>query len=94
LSELGSTQFRTKKEVFSREDALYNCSPSMRESFVTLFRSIDELELSITLYELQHGKRTKEVRADLLKRFSEEEIRTMRERVTHWNQYKYLKKRH
>lgn len=41
-----------------------------------------------------HGKRTKPIRAELLKRFSEEELRTLREAVTHWNQYHYLKQRH
>ena len=94
LSALGTTQFRTKKEVFSREEALAHCDDTLRDQFLTLFRSIDELELSITLYELNHGKRTKEVRSELLKRFSEEELCTLRERVTHWNQYKYLRKRH
>lgn len=94
LSALGTTQFRAKKEVFSREEALANCDDTLREQFNSLFHAIDELELSITLYELNHGKRTKEVRPELLKRFSEEELCTLRERVTHWNQYKYLRKRH
>jgi hypothetical protein len=48
----------------------------------------------IGLYELAHGKRTKEIRKELLNKFSEEEVSTMRESVSHWNQYKYLKKRH
>ena len=37
LSTLGSTQFRTKKETFSREEALAEASPTVRESFVNLF---------------------------------------------------------
>lgn len=94
LSALGTTQFRTKKEVFSREEALANCDDTMRESFLKLFRAIDELDLSITLYELYHGKRTKEVRPELLNKFTQEEIDQWNEKITHWNQYKYLRKRH
>jgi hypothetical protein len=43
---------------------------------------------------LLHGKRIKPIRTELLNKFSEEELRTLRERVTHWNQYHYLKQRH
>ena len=94
LSTLGSTQFRTKRQVFSREEALASSSPTVRQSFLVIFDAIDRLELMIALYELKHGKRTKEVRSELLARFDEEEVRTMRERITHWNQYTYLRKRH
>ena len=94
LSTLGTTQFRTKKEIFSREEALREASPIVKQTLTVLFSEIDKLELSIALYELKHGKRTKEVRPELLRKFSEEEICTLRERISHWNQYTYLKKRH
>lgn len=94
LSALGTTIFRVKKEVFSREEALENAPTAVRENFLVLFHEIDKLEMSIALYDLAHGKRTKEIRSELTKKFSEEEISTMRESVSHWNQYKYLKKRH
>ena len=85
LSALGTTQYRVKKEVFSREEALASAPPTIRENFVALFSAIDRLEMSISLYELAHGKRTKEIRSELTKKFSEEEISTMRETVSHWN---------
>ena len=94
LNPLGTTQYRVKKEVFSREEALANSTGIVRESFVHLFDEIDKLELSIALYELAHNKRTKEIRSSLLNKFSEEELRTLREKVSHWNQYRYLNKRH
>lgn len=94
LSPLGATQYRAKKEVFSREDALAKASPIVQQSFRAIFAQIDELEMCIGLYDLAHGKRTKELRSELTKKFSEEEICRMRERVSHWNQYKYLKMRH
>lgn len=94
VSELGTTQYRTKKEIFSREEALENCSPALRETFTTLFNMIDEVELLCSLYDERHGKRTKPIRSSLLNKFSEEKLCTMREKVSHWNQYRYLKMRH
>jgi hypothetical protein len=94
LSALGSTQFRTKKETFSREEALAEASPTVRESFLNLFSEIDRIDFMIEQYELNHGKRTKEIRQSLIKQFDEESLCRMREAVTHWNQYKYLKMRH
>ena len=94
LSALGTTQFRAKKETFSREEALAEASPIVQQSFISLFSEIDRLDFLITQYELNHGRRTKPIRAELVRRFSEEEIAKMQEKVTHWNQYKYLKMRH
>lgn len=94
LSALGTTQFRAKKETFSREEALAEASPIVQQSFISLFSEIDRLDFLITQYELNHGRRTKPIRAELVRRFSPEEIAKMQEKVTHWNQYKYLKMRH
>ena len=94
LSALGTTQFRTKKEVFSREDALAQASPIVRDSFLAIFSQIDKLDFMTAQWDLNHGKRTKPIRAELVRRFSPEEISAMQEKVTHWNQYKYLKMRH
>ena len=94
LSPLGTTRYVTKKETFSREEALKEASPLVRESFLALFSEIDRLDYMICEYDLLHGRRIKPIRAELVKRFSEEERAEMRERVTHWNQYHYLKQRH
>lgn len=74
-----------KKEKFSREGALAECPTSLLPELTALFSMIDELDLLIELYEEKHGKRTKEIRASLLNKFSPEEICTMRERISHWN---------
>lgn len=83
-----------KKEVFSRKDALANCPASLRNDFLELFHRIDRIELMINLYELAHGRREKPPRDQLLSKFTEEEQEAMREKVSHWNQYRYLKMRH
>jgi hypothetical protein len=49
----------------------------VRESFVNLFQEIDRLDFLISQYELNHGRRTKPIRSELVKRFSPEEITTM-----------------
>ena len=94
IAELGSTKFCVKKKTFSRKETLEECPEDLRDQFITLFHEIDKTDFMIEQYELNHGKRTKEIRAELLKEFSDEELCTLREKVTHWNQYKYLKKRH
>ena len=47
LSPLGTTRFYTKKEVFSREEALREASPIVQQSFLTLFSEIDRLDFMI-----------------------------------------------
>ena len=86
----------TKKprEVFSRSEALANCPDYLVEPFHHLFRQIDELDLAITYYELDHNKRTKEPRAALVAKFTEEEQTALHARAASWNQYTYLKQRH
>lgn len=83
-----------KREVFSRDEALANCPPEMVPAFRDLFSRIDRTEFCVTTWEIEHGKRTKEMRPTLLNKFSEEEQRTLREKVSTWNQYHYLNMRH
>ena len=82
------------RETFSRSEALAQCPPSMVPVFKDLFRRIDELDLGINFYDWAHGKREKPPREQLLAKFTEEEQAIIKERVSHWNQFKYLKRRH
>ena len=66
----------------------------MRQVFLDLFAQIDELDLCINLYDLAHGKRKNPPRAELIEKFSKEQQEKFKERITHWNQYTYLKRRH
>ena len=94
IMDLSKPPIRVKREVFSRDDALKKCPESLLPTFRELFRTIDETELKINYYELLHNKRQNPPRDPLLRKFTEEEQREFQETVTHWNQYKYLKKRH
>lgn len=94
LETLDAPQIKTKREVFSREDALKKCPDFLKEAFLTLFAAIDELDLKINYYEIQHGRRIKEPREELLHKFSDVQKAEFQECVTHWNQFMYLKQRH
>lgn len=82
------------REVFSREQALKNAPPGIKKEFEELFEAIDELELLLNYYDLEHGKREKPPREDLLKRFSPEQIAALQEEAKGLKQYNYLKLRH
>lgn len=94
LQTCGSIPVKVKREVFSRKDTMERCPEYLRPTFVELFAQIDETELMINYYELAHGKRKEPPRAPLLNKFPPEQQLALQEKVTHWNQYKYLKKRH
>ena len=94
LSTWNTTQFRKKKEKFSREEALAQAPEALKPDLLRLFYDIDLLDYGIEQYELTHGRRQKAIRQELINRLSQEERDKQDEKITHWNQYKYLKKRH
>lgn len=85
---------KTKRQVFSRKEALAKCPDFLVPTFKDLFRQIDELDLKINYYELAHGKRKNEPRDVLLVRFNDEEKEHLKEIAATWSQYTYLKMRH
>lgn len=48
----------------------------------------------INYYELAHGRRQNPPRDQLLHQFTTEDQESLKERASHWNQYRYLKMRH
>ena len=94
LLDITAPILKTKKEVFSRDEALARCPDHLQQTFRDLFRHIDTIDLKINYYELQHGRRLNPPREQLLRKFSEEEQCAFQEAVTHWNQFMYLKQRH
>lgn len=82
------------REVFSRTNVRSSAPASLLPIFETLWRQIDEIELTLNFYELEHGKRTKDPRKELLDVFSEEDRTKIRQRALNINQFHYLKLRH
>ena len=86
--------YKAPREVFSRSTARKLASPELLHELEQLWRLIDETELLITFYDLDHQKRTSPPRAQLLSRFNELEILSIHERAQHLNSYKYLQQKH
>lgn len=91
-AQISTLPLKTKKEVFSREEARAHATPFILEKLEILWREIDSLELLLNFYELANGRRT-EIRPSLLSRFSPEEIAQIQSNAA-LTQYAYLKKRH
>lgn len=89
-----AARVKVVKETFSREQALKNCPPELVDDFKRLFREIDETDLVLNYYDLEHGKRKKPPREELITQFTEEEQIKFRSRALGLNQYNYLKLRH
>lgn len=90
-SRLPSKKTRT---VFSREEALKNAPAHLISTYKSLWKETDKTELTINYYELLHGKRSKEPRAELLNSLTEEERVECADRAKNLTQFKYLKLRH
>ena len=82
------------KETFSRKEARQKAPPSLLKELEALWKEIDETELLVTYYDLDHGKRKLPVRQPLLNRFTEPQLQSIKLQSTHLSLYTYLKKRH
>lgn len=94
LYQLGDAAPKKVREVFSRERIRASLNQKELKPFEELWRQIDETELIINFFEEEKGKRKNPPRESLLRRFNEEEQRTLRARSSQLNQFSYLKLRH
>ena len=85
---------KKNRDVFNREEARREAPEFLRSTFEELWKTIDEIELEINLYEERIGKRDKPPRDELVSRFTDEEVERIRARSHRLNQYGYLKLRH
>ena len=90
------TEARTRiaREVFDRKRTLNECPPHLVPVFEDLFKRIDFIELMLNYYEFSHGRRKEPPRAQLVKRFTQEELIKAEQTASKWTQFKYLKQRH
>lgn len=94
LQAIGSVPTKATREVFSRSKTLEECPDHLKPIFTDLFHQIDELDLKINYYDLEHNRRKNPPRPQLLAKFSEEEQEKLREAASSWTQHRYLKRRH
>lgn len=86
--------YKNVREIFSREEALHKAPEDLKSIFKDLFKQIDETELTINFYDIEHNKRIKEPRKELIGKFTEEEVKELKEKAIQLTQYQYLKKKH
>ena len=86
----------TKKvrEVFSRTSTRKKAPANLLPVFESLWREIDSTELLLTLYDINHKKRSTPPRPALISQFSPEDLKTISNNATSLTQFKYLKLRH
>lgn len=94
LNPLYRVPTKVVKETFSRKEALAKCPKHLVPTFTDLFRRIDELDLAINYYDLEHGRRKNPPRPELLALFTKEEQEALAAGARTWNQFNYLKHRH
>lgn len=87
-------RYKVVKENFSRSKALKEAPSDMVKIFEQLFKEIDEIDLLINYYDLEHNKRKNPPRDMLLKVIPEERQVQLKEKAKHLNMYQYLKMRH
>lgn len=94
LNSLNGPRYKYPKETFSRSEARKLSDDDQTTLFNDLWKRIDTLELELNYYDLIHGKRSTEPRAQLVSKFTESEIDVAKANAAQLNQFKYLKKRH
>ena len=86
----------TKEKKFSRENALSSAPAYLKGIYEELFRRIDRIDLLVSYYELNYGKKGKEVkppREELTQKFTEEEAEKIAEEAINLTPHQYLKKK-
>lgn len=94
IHPLGASAAKKHRSNLSREELRKKLHPQDLETFETLWKEIDRVELEINFFELERGKRTKPPREELFRSFSEEEVSTLKARGQKLTQFQYLKLRH
>ena len=85
---------KTSKTAFNREEALQKCPGDLKPVLIDLFQKIDELDYTITIYDINHGNRINPPREELLARIPEDRRPSLEETAKKWNQRTYLRQRH
>lgn len=96
VREVGSiAPLKHKKEVFDRQKELSRAG-AYSPLLLDLFQRIDEVDYQVEKYELNHNRRTKEIRPELLQHLSEwgSDLEKLEEATTHWGLRGYLLKKH
>lgn len=91
---LGSSRPKIPRVVFDRKLELSRAPEPQRQALTDIFNRIDSIDLMVEFYELEHGKRKKPPREELLTAFTIDEQEALKTKATKLNQFQYLKFKH
>ncbi len=94
LRPLSDPPTKVARTSFSRTLARENAPEHILQILEDLWREIDELELLISYYDIQNGKRTSEPREALLSRIAKPVQTSLYEKAKDLKPYTYLKLKH
>lgn len=89
-------KYTAPRSVIDRQKILNKVvdKPVLKQQFVSLWADIDRLEYITTKYDQLHGKRTKEIRKELIELVGKDNLFDLDQRASQLNQFDYLKMRH
>lgn len=91
---IGSPRPKIPRVVFDRKLELSRAPEPQRQALTDIFNRIDSIDLMVEFYELEHGKRKKPPREELLTAFTINEQETLKTKAKKLNQFQYLKFKH
>lgn len=94
LRPLNAPATKIPRTIFSRSEARKMASSNVLNDLEALWRQIDETEYKVARYELVHGRRSLEIRPELLQKFDSAAINTLNTEVASLSQYAYLRLKH
>ena len=89
-------KYTAPRSIIDRQQILNKIldNPVLHQQFVSLWADIDRLEYITTKYDQLHGKRTKEIRKELIELIGKDNVFDLDQRASELNQFDYLKMRH
>lgn len=94
IKDSNSPVYKAPRLTFSRSEARANAPDHLKPIFEDLWRRIDETDLIVEAYELEHGRRTTPIRDTLIAKFTPEEIDSFFAEAKRISQHTYLRKKH
>jgi len=86
--------YKVPRLQFSREEARQKAPPNLLAQLEQLWAQIDETDLIIEFWEIDHNRRTKPPREKLISRFSAPDLEAFKQRAASLNMFQFLKLKH
>lgn len=91
IRSMAAVPYKVPIARFDREQALAQCPEDLKSTFIALWRAIDEIDLKLSWYDWDKGRRKTPPRQDLLDRFTPEEVESLHTLSTLYTDLTYLR---